>query len=144
MKMRRLLFSVLVLVLTSLLGASGTVAGAQALPTKATTAFKLTKVSVSPDPMVANKGNGTLTVHWTGHPVFPVTIMGSSRSCPPGIECDPISHRFGTSSDPLVVNNFWVCIGTVPAGFEFKYWIWAVDAKGRTSAKYKLNEPCHD
>jgi hypothetical protein len=133
-----------VLVLTSLLCASASLAGAQTLPTKATTAFKLTKVSVSPDPMVANKGNGALIAHWTGHPVFPVTIMGSSRSCPPGIECDPISHTFNTSSDPLVVKNFWVCIGTVPAGFEFKYWIWAVDAKGRISAKYKLNEPCHD
>jgi hypothetical protein len=142
MKTRRLLFAVLVL--TSPLYAPGTVAGAQTLPTKATTAFKLTKVTVTPDPMVANTAHGTLTVHWTGHPAFPVTIMGSSRSCPPGIECDPISHVFSAPSDPLVLKNYWVCIGTVPAGFEFKYWIWAVDAKGRISAKYKLNEPCHD
>jgi hypothetical protein len=142
MKTRRLWTTVLAL--TSLLGASGTLAVAQTLPTKATTAFKLTKVRVSPDPLVANTAHGTLSVSWTGNPVFPVTVMGSSRSCPPGIECDPISHVFRTSSDPLVVKNFWICQGVVPAGFEFKYWIWAVDAKGRTSAKYKFNLPCHD
>jgi len=142
MKTRRLWFTVLVL--TSLLCASGTLAGAQSLPTKATTVFKLTKVTVSPDPITANTQKGTFTAYWTGHPVFPVTIFGSSRSCPPGIECDPISHKFSKSSDPLVLKNFWTCIGTVPAGFTFKYWIWAVDAKGRTTGLYKLNEPCHD
>jgi len=133
-----------ILVLTSLLFASGTLASAATLPTKATSAFKLTKVSVSPDPMISDTVKGTLIAHWTGHPVFPVTIMGSSRSCPPGIICNPISHTFRVSADPLVVRNFWVCIGAVPAGFEFKYWIWAVDAKGRTSAKYRFNLPCNN
>jgi len=54
-----------ILVLTSLLFASGTLASAATLPTKATSAFKLTKVSVSPDPMISDTVKGTLIAHWT-------------------------------------------------------------------------------
>lgn len=106
--------------------------------------FKITKFTVSPDPLIANGPDGTAKIYWSGHPTFPVTIYDAPRSCPSGLICNPEQRVFGTSADPLVWPDEGSCEGTVPIGFVFKYWAWGVDAKGHKTPKFRINVPCNN
>jgi len=105
-------------------------------------AFKITRYTISPDPLIANGPDGTAKIYWSGHPAFPVTIYDAARSCPSGLICNPEQHVFARSTDPLVWKNQGSCEGTVPVGFVFKYWMWGVDANGHKTKKIRINVPC--
>jgi hypothetical protein len=106
--------------------------------------FKITKFTMSPEPLISNGPDGTGSIYWSGHPTFPVTIKDGPRSCPSGLICNTEQHVFATSANPLVWQDEANCEGTVPVGFVFKYWVWGVDAKGHKTAKFRINKPCNN
>jgi hypothetical protein len=106
--------------------------------------FKITRFTLSPDPLIANGPDGTARIYWSGHPTFPVTIYDAPRSCPSGLICNALQRVFARSADPLVWKDEGNCEGTVPVGFVFRYWIWGVDAKGHKTAKFRTNIPCNN
>lgn len=111
---------------------------------KAAATFKITKFTISPDPLISNGPDGTAKIYWSGHPTFPVTIADAPRSCPAGLICNPERRVFSTSADPLVWPDEGSCEGTVPVGFVFKYWVWGIDARGHKTKKFRVNVPCNN
>jgi hypothetical protein len=102
--------------------------------------LRLTHVVV-PKSLTSGGPHGKETMTWTGNAVFPVVAHIAPRSCPPGLICNPVNKTFFAREDPFVWSP-WVCEGTVPAGFEFRYYTWLTDAAGAKTNKVAVNVPC--
>jgi hypothetical protein len=137
----RIRVTVLILAL-SLAGVATIVSAAVAdSSARAADKFRITRI-VTPTNLVANGPDRSERIYWAGSPKFPVKAREEPRSCPAGLICKPISRTFTVHRDPLVWPKAWHCQGVVPAGFEFKYETWLVDAAGKQTAKVSINVPC--
>jgi hypothetical protein len=103
--------------------------------------FHLVKV-VTPKNLVANGPDRPITIYWAGNAVFPVTVQDGPRSCQAGYLCVSASYHFKARANPLDWVDATNCEGAVPPGFVFRYYIWAVDAKGHRTPEIAMNIPC--
>ena len=102
-------------------------------------AFSITSVDY-PKTVQANGAKGTLTVYWTGDPVFPVKVVIRPRSCSPGLTCTTPTMTFDISQNPLVFPESIWCAGT--GGWYFDYEVVIIDSRGIESAPYPAPFTC--
>lgn len=97
---------------------------------------------------VQGGAKGDLTLWWSGNPKLPITVnLMPAPGCSQGpLVCQPGSHTFSGSSDPLVWAQSTFCSGNAPASlppWRGGYYYWLTDAAGHRSERVLAEETCH-
>lgn len=95
----------------------------------------------SPASVKQNGAKGTMVIHWTGHPAFPVTVHAAVASCPSGLSCSGGTAIFQQPVNPLRWNA-WTCTGNLTKSWTLDYWVWVTDAGGRSTQKVRQKVVC--
>ena len=103
--------------------------------------FRITGVSY-PATVVAGAPAATMTVHWAGSPVFPVTAVYAPDSCPTGVTCTTPRQTFASFANPLAFAGTVGCWGSFPNPVVFDYSVYLEDATGKRTALYDADFTC--
>ncbi len=101
-------------------------------------------VDVAYPAVVTSDGpRGTLTVTWSGRPIFPVTLelRVAERGCPPGVRCTEPLMSFTEEVNPLVFPDAIWCSGFSDTAL-FGYDVVLVDARGDESEPVPVPFQC--
>jgi len=101
--------------------------------------FYITNVEY-PKEVVVNGPRGTLTVYWTGDPVFPIKMAIRPTSCPSGAYCTTPEMTFDIEQNPLVFPESIWCTGS--GGNYWGYEVVLIDARGVESDPYPTPFTC--
>lgn len=103
--------------------------------------FAITSVSY-PTTVVSYATAATITVHWEGSPVFPVTAVYAPDSCPPGVNCTSPRQTFASSANPLFFAGAVGCWGYFPGPVVFDYSVYLEDATGKRTERRNADFTC--
>ena len=95
--------------------------------------FEITSVEL-PAEVIADAPRETLTVTWSGQPVFPVTVVfrPAENGCP-GVVCESPTRDFVESINPLVLPEAVWCVDTGDQTLHFNFEVVLIDARGEES-----------